>query len=767
MNTRINPAFVRLFISYAVVLLFPLMILTFIFSFTTRKMTDQAKNVYQTSLNQAADLIDMNMKSISNLAEVIYYDKDVNDFINARNNTDSRTMIYNLFSWKDVLTKYRRVNANIENIILISERNNYILSTGSAARLNCSFFESYMLGNGLSYDMWNEEMKGRRFSDAYISISNGSDSGLSLVYIKSISDNYSRLNHLVIVIDTGMIEQLLAQVTDVPGSLSVAVDHNGNIITQHGNMLSADIAGLTTGWNNNGQAIAESMSPMVVSSDESAAYAWRTGVTGAQYVVVEAGSSLGWRFVSLIPLDSVMNSVNLVKRQILYLSFIIMVSGVAICIYMSKNKATVLKRITAYLTAEVPKNYLRTDNDYIYIENAVARLINHNKDYQSLNDEQSQLLGYELIRRLLLGEYTDINQMAPLISHSKLVLYDRCFAIIAIINDAEAGQYDQDEQLIKAFAGNTQAITCQIENRTVMLFVLDKEMRDGVWLDYSTRIIEEYLANTLVATHLKFCVSRVYNQIKDIHKAYDEVVVLIEYTKVEVNRKKIIFRTDRENTYDNDLFYYYPIDVELQLISAVKTGNVDVLKEILNSIYYENFYNKSLSIATIRQLVFEIRGTIIRSLRTVINDETVNDMIMKLYNETTIDGIIEHAIMICTEMCRLINRCNEISDDEIKQTIYSFIISNHSNPSLTVYDLMACIRLSETKVNDCIRRLFNSTFAKLLETTRINKACELLATEKLQIKDIASRVGYINDHTFRQAYKRVMNMTPSEFLLSL
>ena len=63
------------------------------------------------------------------------------------------------------------------------------------------------------------------------------------------------------------------------------------------------------------------------------------------------------------------------------------------------------------------------------------------------------------------------------------------------------------------------------------------------------------------------------------------------------------------------------------------------------------------------------------------------------------------------------------------------------------------------------RQIFSVSFSEYLENLRIEKACELLRSQPL-VKDVSARVGYNSDYSFRRAFKRVLGVTPSAYMVT-
>ena len=89
----------------------------------------------------------------------------------------------------------------------------------------------------------------------------------------------------------------------------------------------------------------------------------------------------------------------------------------------------------------------------------------------------------------------------------------------------------------------------------------------------------------------------------------------------------------------SETFYDYPIDMELQIIHALKIGNTAMVTELLNEVRAQNFADHKLSAFMVRQLLFEMRGTIIRGMRPYAGNEHVDRHLRKMCSENTLDGL--------------------------------------------------------------------------------------------------------------------------------
>ena len=88
---------------------------------------------------------------------------------------------------------------------------------------------------------------------------------------------------------------------------------------------------------------------------------------------------------------------------------------------------------------------------------------------------------------------------------------------------------------------------------------------------------------------------------------------------------------------------------------------------------------------------------------------------------------------------------------------------NYGNNSLNLYYMCQELGISEQTASRFFQEL-GSSFSAYLEKIRIDQACSLLLKSDLTIKVISEKTGYSSDVSFRRAFKRVLGVSPSEFI---
>lgn len=97
------------------------------------------------------------------------------------------------------------------------------------------------------------------------------------------------------------------------------------------------------------------------------------------------------------------------------------------------------------------------------------------------------------------------------------------------------------------------------------------------------------------------------------------------------------------------------------------------------------------------------------------------------------------------------------------KAIHDFLIS-HMAENFTQEALSRQFDIPMTPMKTCFRTVYGSAIGTWLTDYRMNRAAELLVKQRnMTIAEIGGKVGYDNAGKFTEAFKRVMQLTPSEY----
>ena len=90
-------------------------------------------------------------------------------------------------------------------------------------------------------------------------------------------------------------------------------------------------------------------------------------------------------------------------------------------------------------------------------------------------------------------------------------------------------------------------------------------------------------------------------------------------------------------------------------------------------------------------------------------------------------------------------------------------IDKHFTQGITIKSVSDRFNITSHEINEALQYATEKNFDELVNYLRINRACELLLNSETSINSIAFLVGFSSQRTFTRTFKRLKNVSPSEF----
>ena len=103
------------------------------------------------------------------------------------------------------------------------------------------------------------------------------------------------------------------------------------------------------------------------------------------------------------------------------------------------------------------------------------------------------------------------------------------------------------------------------------------------------------------------------------------------------------------------------------------------------------------------------------------------------------------------------------NDLEFIDNIVLYIKSNISNCNFSIAEMAANFSMSPPNLSQYFKERTGQNFIDYVTFLRLEKAKQLLVLSDLQLKDIATKVGYFNVSSFIRRFKQIIGTTPGEY----
>ncbi|MBE7040950.1 MAG: helix-turn-helix domain-containing protein [Ruminococcaceae bacterium] len=460
----------------------------------------------------------------------------------------------------------------------------------------------------------------------------------------------------------------------------------------------------------------------------------------------------------------------LIMVLLLLLWLLLLVLGFYLSRYLAKRLYRPVNNVFGILGDVYHQEH---DDDMTFLSDSVADLVTNNKRLQELAEKNKIILKHNFIKDLVTGHVAREQVVFSAREYNLEYLSNRSQCIVCEYDNMAAQgavmDYQKIQTLKNIFMSNAEEhlrvdVSCELVNMDRNRFVIitkavDVQTLNKTLMGLVNEAEEQYNISLLMA------VGKVVTNMADLDDSYMSALNLLEY-KFAVGDKRII--RDEDLAELGNASYYYPVEIEKNLIYNVLEGNMEKCEDILTHIFTVNFIELSLDKANIKDFKFALTATIKRILKQT--NKTAEEIFGKdviIYLElnaaATVDEINKSIRDIITEIARYIQENSKNKKRVITENIVQYIDENY-NQDISLRDVAEHFCLSEGHIGRLLKNDLNTSFKQRLNERRIEVAKTLLlGNENLSVGDVATKVGCNSAMTFIRMFKKHTGISPGEY----
>ncbi|MCD9020768.1 response regulator [Cohnella silvisoli] len=431
------------------------------------------------------------------------------------------------------------------------------------------------------------------------------------------------------------------------------------------------------------------------------------------------------------------------------------------------TKQAIAARAIDYILKPVSK-----DNLNEALKNAVIEIQNHRlkqleiADLQIKLNETLPLLSENLLHKLLEeGQYGkhEILSSLGVAENDQLEL-----ATVAVIKMQNAKQiaeekYNGQSDLLyssvlnivnEVIAGQGKAIR-KNPNEIVMLFYSDAtRLQLYSRLERLIIVLQQYLQiKTLIG------VGRNYPDYRDLKLSLREArAVLMQMDLTEESR--ISF-------YEDIVHFTYNQSTELKterlLAAAIKSGNLPLISQMMESYYEEFARTEHMSLHKIQNLgrnILHILESLVDFVET--KDEFISRFVLlkdRMEQELSLDRLNQSVSEFLADISVYMRSCKKET-----QTFYDIrtYVEQNYHLRISLHDISGKFFLSREYISKRFKEEFGVNFLEYLTTLKIDKSKALLL-ENRKVQEIVSMLSFNDESHFSKVFKKYVGVTPKDF----
>ena len=208
---------------------------------------------------------------------------------------------------------------------------------------------------------------------------------------------------------------------------------------------------------------------------------------------------------------------------------------------------------------------------------------------------------------------------------------------------------------------------------------------------------------------------------------------------------------------------YYPTDWELQLVNNLKLGNEEPAMKILRELRREND-RRSLSAVQQMKVVSMIFDTILRLMDELEMDPSEPVSVLEdSFGQLSCEKQWEYLESLVQQICGRTSYFSQPQADGTGAKILRYVDENFENSDLSLQMLGDQLGLSVSAISRAFKATVKINFYDYLCRIRMEKAKEYLRETEIPVAEVARKVGYENELSFKRAFVRYEGIKPREY----
>jgi two-component system response regulator YesN len=360
------------------------------------------------------------------------------------------------------------------------------------------------------------------------------------------------------------------------------------------------------------------------------------------------------------------------------------------------------------------------------------------------------------------------------LEYFQISLNTPCYLAIAIeIDYFPKDHQNADKDLLRFAVFNViqevieqEAGSVTFRNRDEKVIVILSGQAEEPLFDIAQKLAEQI--RHLIESYLKFTVTvgigHSCSNLNHFLQSYESAMTALEY-RFLLGANKVISIMDMEG-HRAATNGEYQEDWEQKLISCMKTGTENELKETLQAIIqqYKN------SFPSIKQCYIHIQKLIIYLIRD-LNQLGLQEVdifgevnpITHIYQFQTLEEMESWLFDCCRHAINtIIEQRNDFCNSQVRAA-EAYLKQHYSDEGLSLAKICKYVHMSTSYFSSVFKAHTGKTFIEYLTAERISNAKELLKFTSLKTYEIASRVGYQDPHYFSMLFKKITGDSPTEY----
>lgn len=706
------------FLLLILLLSFTVFTLSNMFHTTMDALDVQALHLKTVSSSQIRNELDTVFSSAMELISAIHSNQVVQHFTlyGKPSSADEHYSLYELHQNVSMYSYMAESSPSLVDFAVYYPRSDVLVNRNSYYRTSSYYSSWYSSSADISFEEWKSLLSSHVAGQFILPASNGR----ALVYIQSIDNSPVPGANIILFFDRSSIETMLRDLEQDDYKLAILLD---------GILLTGTLPEEVSEAILSGGGLAEDSGWQLSSSKSNYS-------RNIIYYICENSSS------GLIP------GLSLRRFYSISVILLVIITFATALLTLSSILLPILKR---YRESDVPDK-AGTNGSATILKDAIDFVFSRNTDKPA--DSEWTIVKDSLLDLLVYSEIPHDEIMDTLNRHNIAFIYP--YYVLVLLSVSSGVSPDVltgiSHRCNEAASGSILNACFPIGHRRFAALLNLKEASTP-YKD-TVELIRTGIQET-TGTSVTAYIGTIQEGSENIYRSYRDAVELSEY-KIFTGSNSVLDHNSFTRANDE---YYYPMDVELNLISAISRGDKEKVSSILQNIHEENFVNRNLSPYIARLLLNELAGTTLKITRGLESSFPENPAAAVLKCET-VEEVFYTLQQIYLHACAV---QQPDVDVKRKEEFNRYIMLHYTDAGFSQRQMADDFGVSQNYLSAQFKNYFGVNMNAYVNTLRVERAAEFLKETSYPILDVAIMCGFSNGDALTRVFKKKYGITPSDY----
>ncbi len=423
-----------------------------------------------------------------------------------------------------------------------------------------------------------------------------------------------------------------------------------------------------------------------------------------------------------------------------------------------KNYYPIIKIFKLFSSRYSEKNIPLQRFDYNLLHKSVNSLISEEDLLRKRVNSFMPIIQNAYLSNILTGSIPYDESLTDKLASMGVLFKFALFVTVLLHFSTEMGIGNNKKEKIctELEAGGAKAYFTELDGNRKCLVI---NFEDAGSLEKHVNLLKN-LISAYVCPEFIITVSDVFGFPEGMNNSYGQVVRAMDYRLAYDSSETIYY--SRINKRKGML--YYPISTEQYIINAIKACKKECIDDIIRQIIATNVESDSYSPDIAKCLYYNLIGSALKLINEFELSKEVSIDILDFNRHENINAMENYILPLFSRIYSAVNSRKTASDDYLINYILQWIGDHYSDPNLSLNLIAAQVKKSVPYISSFFKEKTGCNFSDFVNGIRIGKAKELLNGD-LTIRRIAELTGYTNDIHFRRVFKKHEGITPGVYVV--